>query len=101
MNVVIAAAPGPTFPALDMVVTFLSHFVSQTNNSCHGISGAGYGSGRGGGRGRGHGGDRGGERGRRLVGVRGRTTVSNHNYTSSESENLPDDHKDKVREIEI
>ena len=29
----IAAAPGRTFPTLDTVVTFLSHFVSQTNNS--------------------------------------------------------------------
>ena len=72
-----APAPGPTLPTIDMVVPFLSHFVYQTNNSGHGISGAGRGSGRvrGGLFGRGGGGGRGGS------GGGGRTNIAARNYT--------------------
>ena len=81
----IAAALGPTLPTIDMIVTYLSHFVSQNNNLVHGIAGVGIVSGRvcrgsfgcGGYGGRGRGGGCGGG------GGRGSITVAAHNYTSA------------------
>ena len=45
VNAANAAALGTTFPTLHTFVTFLSHLISQTNNSGRGISGTGSGSG--------------------------------------------------------
>ena len=46
-NTAISEAPVPTSPTLNRVVTFLSHFVSQTKILVPGITSAGHGSGRG------------------------------------------------------
>ena len=96
----IIAVLGSTFPTLYKYVTFLSHFLSQKNNSGHGITGAGRGSERvcGGrfGHGRGE-----GRRGRGGGGGGGRTTVAACNYTYSKWENISNDHKDMVRELRV
>ena len=98
----IAAELGPTLPNLDTVITFLSHLISQINNSSNGIYGSGYVIGhirRGhsdcvGGGGCGRGGGHGGGGGGGHSGGGGRINVDACNYTSEEWENLLDDQKD-------
>jgi len=101
----IAAAPGATFPTLETVVTFLSHFVS-TINPGRGIAGAGRGGGRGrGGRGArfGRGGGRGGggRGGRGGRGSGGGGDIAARNYTSEEWGKLSKEQQEKVRELRL